>query len=119
MKYVSVATLAVVSAFSLSALTAAQEYDRSFANEISEEVSEHQQVCIDRVADEWSKPEIADENYTELKLNLALNRNENGREAVVFYGTTFNRFLQLERETTITRRVADKPPYLISFRIAR
>jgi hypothetical protein len=116
-------TLVAVSAFalvsSLSALSAAQEFDRSFVSEISEEMSEHQRACMDQVANEWSQPGIADENYTKLKLEFALNRVQNGQEAIVFHGTTFNRFLHLERKTTVTCRITDNPPYLISFRIAR
>jgi len=119
MKYALVAASVVALVFSISGLSAAQVYDRSFVNEVSEEVSEHQQTCIDQVANEWSKPGIADENYTKLKLDFALNRMQNGQETVVFHGTTFNRFLQRERETTVTCLVADKPPYRISFRIAR
>ncbi len=119
MKYVIAAVSAVALVSSLSALSAAQVYDRSIVNEVPDEVSEHQKVCIDRIADEWSKPEIGDENYTRLKLNMALNRVENGRESVVFYGSAFNRFLQLEQDATVTCRISDQPPYVVSFRVAR
>jgi hypothetical protein len=119
MKYVLIVASAVAITCSVSALSVAQEYDRSFVSEVSEEVCEHQQVCIDRIAEEWSKPAIADENFTKLTLTMVLNRLQNGQESVLFYGTTFNRFLQLERKTTITSRITDKPPYPISFRMAR
>lgn len=119
MKYASVVVSSVILTLSLPALSLAQVYDRSFVSEISEEVSANQKACVDQVANEWSQPGIADENYTELKLEFALNRVQNGQEAIVFHGTTFNRFLQLERKTTVTCRVTETPPYLISFRIAR
>jgi hypothetical protein len=119
MKYAIVAASVVALVSSLAGRSAAQVFDRSFVSEVTEEVSEHQQACIDQVANEWSQPGIGDENYTKLKLDFALNRMQNGQEAVVFHGTTFNRFLQRERRTTVTCRVADKPPYQILFRIAR
>ncbi len=119
MKYVVAAVSVVALVSSLSGFSTAQVVDRSFVNEVPDEVSEHQNVCAERIAAEWSKPEIGDENYTRLKLNMALNRVDNGRESVVFYGSVFNRFLQLEQEATVTCRISDQPPYLVSFRVAR
>lgn len=119
MKHTLAAVSAVALLFSLSALSVAQEFERSFASKVTEEVSEHQSACVDRIAEEWSKPEIADEKFTKLTLEFVLNRVQNGQEAVVFYGKTFNRFLQLERETTVTCSIADQAPVRISIRMAR
>ncbi len=110
--------LSAVLSFSAPFGVSAQEYDRSFSSEVSEQVSEHQHTCENRIAEEWAKPDIADENYTKLNLTFALNRETNGQETVVFHGTAYNRFLQLEREAIITCRVGNEP-YFISFRIDR
>ena len=103
----------------LSGLSSAQVFDRSFINNIPDEVNEHQAICVDRIIEEWSRPEIGDENYTRLNLSMALNRVNNSQKAIVFRGTVFNRFLQLEQVATVTCRISDEQPYLISFRVAR
>ncbi|MEQ9448710.1 MAG: hypothetical protein RLN70_07345 [Rhodospirillaceae bacterium] len=123
MKNAQIYCTALLSSAALSVSTfmplAAQEYERSLSVNLDEQVSEYQPACLSQVADEWAKPETAYENYTELKLSMALNRVEDGQQAVVFYGKAYNRFLELDRDATVTCRIGESLPYGVSFRIAR
>jgi hypothetical protein len=83
------------------------------------QLSDVEKACVEQLKVAWAKEDNYDDTFKQMTLDTVYHRKEGQGNVVVFQGTAYNDFLQLERATTVTCRVTDKPPYNVNFQIDR
>ena len=82
-------------------------------------LSDVETSCVEQLRKTWAQPGVYDDTVTRITLDTIYHRRENQNNVVVFQGHAYNSFLQTDRGVTVTCRLAEKPPYAVSFQIDR